>query len=72
MIDDLTGVKSEPKTTGSKKQHGKHEKETDDEHAHRVSFCEEDVVSGKQLIRVIPCQIIGGHKANINNPNTCE
>lgn len=34
MIDDLTGV---PKSTGNKKQHGKNEKETDDEHAHRAS-----------------------------------
>jgi hypothetical protein len=36
MIDDLTGVPSKP-SGGNKKAHGKHDKETDDEHAHRVS-----------------------------------
>ncbi|KAG7570913.1 hypothetical protein FFLO_01111 [Filobasidium floriforme] len=50
MIDELTGVPSKP-SGGNKKAHGKHDKETDDEHAHRI---------------------IGGHKANLNNPNTSE
>lgn len=36
MIDELTGVPSKP-SGGNKKAHGKHDKETDDEHAHRVS-----------------------------------
>jgi hypothetical protein len=33
-IDELTGVKAK---SGGNKHHGKHEKETDDEHAHRAS-----------------------------------